>query len=741
MEEQQESLSVFARTRRRLAKEKLLFRLGPLYVVRSPLQYILLGWILAAGMIWMALRVRFLPVADTAITLIQWCSWPLLIGLAVVVGVLFTFRLKVRGKAGFVLSTLIFILTPFAAYSMVETFNGLEAYARSASIVFMNIVAFGLVYLFFLVIFGNYRWAILFGTGLLYLFAAACYFIMIFRGTPFVPLDILSSGTAANVADNYVFELSWNWAVATVQCGLIMGFGFQLGSANLKRVRWKLTLRALAVLVVLGAVSIFFSEAYLQEKGYAISYWNQEESYEQYGNWLAFCINLRNVYPEKPASYSADTVDNVISSLLIDDGISPKDERAYNLLTGASDYEPSDATPNIIMIMNESFADLQSLGSGFETNMDVMPFFNSLQENTIRGTLQVSVTGGGTACTEYEVLTGNAQRFLPSGAVAYSANIHDNTPSMVWTLREQGYQTEAFHPYYISGWNREKAYTYLGFEDYTFLEDILPEEILDMTYNDRVSAVEGIDPEDGDVYNRDYMSDHYDFKLVEELYEARNTAEPFFLFNVTIQNHGGYTDGCPNFKESVHITDMEGDYPQAERYLSLMHASDQAFEELISYFEDVDEPTIVVMFGDHQPGVEQEFYEELYGGKSLDELSEEDLMTRFQTPFVIWANYDIPETNIGTISANYLSTLVMETAGVKMTQYNRYLASLYSRVPVISNVGFQDANGESSYSCVGTDYESLINDYQCVAYNNLLDYSNRNWSLFSLNEQDPTSDE
>lgn len=57
MEEQQESLSVFTRTRRRLAKEKLLFRLGPLYVVRSPLQYILLGWILAAGMIWMALRV------------------------------------------------------------------------------------------------------------------------------------------------------------------------------------------------------------------------------------------------------------------------------------------------------------------------------------------------------------------------------------------------------------------------------------------------------------------------------------------------------------------------------------------------------------------------------------------------------------------------------------------------------------------------------------------------------------
>lgn len=730
MEEQQEHRSKSARFRKMLTKEKPLVHLGPFYLVRSPWQYVVLGWILAAGIIWMTRQVDGLP-ADTAL-LGHWCSERLLMSLSVVIGLLFSFRLKVRGKAGFVLSTLIFALAPFAAYNMVELFNGEKAFERGLAIVFMNVLAYGLVYLFFLVIFGNYRWAVLFGTGLLYLFAAACYFIMIFRGTPFVPLDILSSGTAANVADNYVFELSWSWTIATVQCGLIMGMGFQLGSANLKRVRWKLTLRALAVLLVVGIVSVFFSGAYLQEKGYAISYWNQQESYEQYGQWLAFCLNLRNVYPEKPENYKADEVGNIITSLLVDDDISPTGDTAYNMLTGEKDYTPSDTTPNIIMIMNESFSDLQSLGKGFKTNIDVTPFFDSLEENTIRGNLQVSVVGGGTACTEYEALTGNAQRFLPSGAVAYSANIHDNTPSMVWTLRELGYQTEAFHPYYISGWNRESAYQYLGFEDTTFIEDILPEEMLEMTSDDRMEAVESIDPKDGDVYNRDYMSDHYNYKLLEDLYEARNTAEPFFLFNVTIQNHGGYADGFPNFKESVRILDMDGDYPQAERYLSLMHASDQAFEELIDYFKNVEEPTIIVMFGDHQPSVEQEFYEELYDGKSLDELSEEELLSRFQTPFVIWANYDIPEKNIGSISANYLSTLIMETAGVELPEYNRYLASLYARLPVISNVGFKDAQGDVSYSIEDTQYESLLNDYQCVAYNNLLDYSGRDWSLFTL---------
>ena len=303
---------------------------------------------------------------------------------------------------------------------------------------------------------------------------------------------------------------------------------------------------------------------------------------------------------------------------------------------------------------------------------------------------------------------------------------------MAWTLREQGYNTSAFHPYYISGWNREKAYTYLGFEDLTFIEDILPENILEMDSLSRMEAVEKIDEDDGDVYNRDYMSDHYDYEIIQDLFEARNTANPFFLFNVTIQNHGGYADGFENFKESIEITDMDGDYPQAERYLSLMRASDDAFKELVEYFEDIDEPTIIVMFGDHQPSVDEGFYEELFGVGNLDELSIPEMQSRYQTPFVIWANYDIPEKDVGLISANYLSTLVMEVAGVEMTPYNRYLASLYERVPTVSNLGFTDADGEAAYYLDGTAYEDLIDDYQCVAYNNLLDYSYRDWGLFTL---------
>ena len=102
---------------------------------------------------------------------------------------------------------------------------------------------------------------------------------------------------------------------------------------------------------------------------------------------------------------------------------------------------------------------------------------------------------------------------------------------------------------------------------------------------------------------------------------------------------------------------------------------------------------------------------------------------------MIWANYDIPEKNIGTISTNYLSTLIMETAGLELTDYERYLASMSKSLPVISNLGYVDGQGEAYYTIPENKpvIKTLVNDYKCVAYNNLVDTGHRDWSVFTLN--------
>lgn len=258
-EDKEKQPSRLARAWRSLTRERVLAEMGPLYLARSPWPHIFIGWALAAIAIYMILSARPLFPLEDIEALGIWFSPGFLIALAVVIGLLFSIRFKFGGKGGFLFSTLLLAAMPFAAYYMVEFLNGYEAYEREPEIVFLNIVAYALVYLFFLVVFGNYRWAVIFGTGLLYVFAVTCYFVLQFRGTPFVPLDIFSSGTAANVADNYVFEITPRWAIVNVQAGLLMGVGYQLGRANLRRMRWKVTLRALAIFVVLGAVSAFFS--------------------------------------------------------------------------------------------------------------------------------------------------------------------------------------------------------------------------------------------------------------------------------------------------------------------------------------------------------------------------------------------------------------------------------------------------------------------------------------------------
>ena len=207
------------------------------------------------------------------------------------------------------------------------------------------------------------------------------------------------------------------------------------------------------------------------------------------------------------------------------------------------------------------------------------------------------------------------------------------------------------------------------------------------------------------------------------------------MFNVTMQNHGGYDRAYLNFNEDVRITNMMGYYPKAQRYLSLLKQSDAALQELITYFSNVSEPTIIVMFGDHQASIESSFYEELYG-KPLDQLTQEEMQTRYHTPFLIWANYDIDEATVENISANYLSTLLLQTAGLEQTTYNKYLAALYQSVPVIDTVGYKGSDGVTYDLHDNTSpYAGLMDNYSKVTYNNLIDANNRNWTLFTLDGQ------
>lgn len=656
-----------------------------------------------------------------------------------VAGFLIIFKPSVDDKYKALANTALFFIMPVLTIQMVEVFNENYIWWFSVPTFLANYMIYLVFYLFFYLITGRYHMVGLIVNISLYVWSLLNYFIELFRGSPFVPLDVLSFGTGLSVSDGYTYELSWKLILGSIMFFLIYLVNKKSVNIKPKKLKFKLLAKlAPAAYIAVVVISLFFTD-YAANLGYKPDFWDQSRGYHRTGSFFNFCLNTKYLIIRKPSDYNAANVSDYVAETLKDAGVDPDDHTvSTNLLTGQNDYTANtDGTmPNIICIMNESLSDPGALGN-LETNEDYMPFIHSLTENTIKGSLSMPVFGAGTSNSEFEFLSGDSISFLPTGCNVYQSYVKDTVPSLVSTLGTLGYSRTAFHPYYGEGWNRRNVYPLLGFENYISIEDFVDQDILD-TYkqNNDVTEYEMLLNErypDRNMLLRRFVSDSYDYSMVENMYENRDTSKPFFLFNVTMQNHGGYAMSYTNFSQEIYVTNMNGIYPKANRYLSLVKRSDEAFQKLVDYFSNVSEPTIICMFGDHLPSIEDGFYEELFG-TSLDQLTTEQQQLRYTTPFVIWANYDIPEATLNQISANYLSTLVLQTAGLPLTQYNRYLASLYQKLPIINTVGYVDADNNYYTHSENSKYDDLLYQYHCLVYNSLIDRNNRDSSVFFMNQ-------
>ena len=138
------------------------------------------------------------------------------------------------------------------------------------------------------------------------------------------------------------------------------------------------------------------------------------------------------------------------------------------------------------------------------------------------------------------------------------------------------------------------------------------------------------------------------------------------------------------------------------------------------------------MFGDHQPKLEDSFYELLYG-KSLNSLSLKELQKKYTVPFIIWANYDIDaKSDVENVSANYLSSLMLQQTNLKMSRYNEFLLNMRNEVPALNANGYVDKDGKNHELSENNEYTKLITQYQYLQYNSLMDKKHVSTDLFSV---------
>lgn len=615
----------------------------------------------------------------------------MLLGMALLILTLTQVRLNDRWNR--ILSRCWFAAAPFAVYFSLLYLNAAKFHINFFA---LNKIAllFTFVFLFLLetlvlIVTGSIRFSVVTMAVFIAVIGIANRFVISFRGMALSGADLFSIGTAMSVAGGYTYKVDWY-----IYMEVVLTFAICLVSLKLRRDRILKPVVRLAALFVWCIVSgsyyyICCKTDFLEEHDIRSTGFTHQLRYKNYDMIFTTLTTCFYLSVDKPDGYSVSKVEEI----------------AEPYVSGTAGTASGRKTPNLIVLMNESFADYENIGNGLDLSEDNMPFVHSLTENTIKGYAYVSIFGGNTPNSEYEFLTGNTMGFLPESSVGFNLFVRGNLPSIASELKSEGYTTLAMHPYRGTNYRRNIVYPQIGFDTFYTRDDFKNPS-----------------------YIRNYISDQtLAERIVSEFEQNKETGKLFFSWNVTVQNHGDYfAKNTKNLDMSIGVENPEVDQTRTKIYVNLIRQSDAMFEYLVDTFSKEEEPVVIVMFGDHQANLGDNTYEYLLGKKDED-LTPEERMEKYKIPFVIWANYDIQEETIEKTSLNYLYSILADRLGFPMTGYQKYLLDLSEEIPVLCAQGYWTADG-SFYELKDQDspYYDKINEYNILEYNDILGGSSRN---------------
>ncbi len=552
---------------------------------------------------------------------------------------------KFHPKARGWLSAGLFLAAPLAAYLLCQA-AGLAPFQLTRGLLLTNYLLIFALQLAAFGLGGSTAAGIGGGFGLMAIFTVVNHYTLLFRGVVLSFADIRVAGTAFNVMAQYKFavdmQMLFLFAATLTVLSLAIRYNVRLPLQPVLRHSLPLAAGAAALVLCL-------SPAGQRLNGGFFSALTVNDTAQSMGQPYGFAIGLTKSRLEKPEAYTAE---NVFSAA-----------QQY-MLPGETDG----AMPDIVLIMNESFADIGSL-TDLDVNTDPLAFLHSLAADsdprTFVGQLAVPTYGGGTANSEFEALSGLSMRNFTSSAYPYVQYVDQNTPSFARFAKAMGYEASALHPGAINSYNRQAAYTQLDFDRLMFAAHFTHSEMI-----------------------RNYHSDKSCYDEILDLLDAAEA--PQFIFNVTIQNHGDWPSD-PNAMERTVTLNSTDDYTSLESLLTLYQASDKAFEYFITELEKRERPTLVVMFGDHFPAVDSEILTYLH----LDDIFDANPLAKSCAPVVMWANYDVDLSAVpNCFSSNYMPAVLAKLAGLPLSGQQQFLLEMMQALPVYSPAGCYDAAGQ-----------------------------------------------
>lgn len=483
----------------------------------------------------------------------------------------------------------------------------------------------------------------------------ADYFLVQFKGQPVVPADILAIQTALDVKEGYDLYLSTPLIQSISFYVLSLGALCFVPKIQLNR---KLTGINIGLALVLTAGSVLYIDEGDIQKDFdcVVGQWNTLWYFENQGTTLCFLKRVQDFFPDPPDDYSSSAAEAILSA-------------------SASSSNSDDATidsedlPNIIVVMNESFADVSTLPL-VDSNVELLSQYYYYAEQSVQsGIAYASVFGSGTCNSEFEVITGSAMTNLGDNVYPYVMYDLSSNENLVTYLEGLGYESLAMHPAEAKNWRRDRVYEALGFDAFFDITDFEDSEKL-----------------------RWYTTDIETY--TRSIEAIANAEAPQFILDITMQNHGGYTSGLLQDISCIDITANGSSYLALSEYTTCAERSDCDLGLFLSQLDELDEKVIVLFFGDHQPSLTDVPAEEVYG-KATEDMNLEELQQMYGVPYLIWANYETA-AGIGTkldTSLNYLGANLINAAGLPLSPYLSFLESAQAVVPALNQNGYMSADG------------------------------------------------
>ena len=481
------------------------------------------------------------------------------------------------------------------------------------------------------------------------------------RDDPLVPADILLLREALQASGDYRLDLHPAIiALIVLSTAAFIFLAVKLGRTKKRPAAPRVIGIVLSLAVFIGAFFGLYRDRELYASFPVSSEYNMTTMFNELGLNYCFLYNFSLYSVDKPEGYSEKQVEGYIAE---------------------QQTEQSDGVkPQILMIMCEAFNDITDADAFTYSEEDdpMRGFYEVAQSpNSISGHIVVPNFGAGTANTEFDVLTGMQTNLISATSNSALRSFHHSVPSMATLLDGEGYDSLYFHPGNSWFYNRDSALSFLGIKDRVFVEDLEDKSNMETAFLKNLKTL---------------------------ISERTQNGERLFTYATTIQNHQAYTYSkydfdIPKVQTSVELSDY------AEELLSVyaygVKCSSDMLLELTEYLNSLDDPYVLVFFGDHRPNLGADYlaYKEI--GMDI----ENDVISNCSAPFVIWANdayaassdfaerfasLDMPSD--GYISASFLGEVTLELAGcAKSEPFFSFLYDLRREVPVIKTGVNSDA--------------------------------------------------